>query len=107
MLIIHNQRNFKNGKVPFYVYRKGMNEMITQKEIDRYLLLLGKALRKERIKKRFPQFIIAERSCLSRNYISEVERGKRNLTIATLYRITKALDINPVDIFMQIDQKKI
>lgn len=79
--------------------------MITQTEVDHYLLLMGRALRKERIKKRFSQFIVAERSYLSRKYISEVERGKRNLTIATLYRITEALNIDPVDIFIQINQK--
>lgn len=47
-------------------------------------------LRKERS---WTQEELAERSGLSQQYLSDLERGKRNPTIVTIYEISQALDV--------------
>lgn len=79
--------------------------MIMQKEIDRYLLLFGEVIKRERINKGLTQYALAERSSLSRNYISKVERGERNVSIATLFSIAMALNLELSDIFMAVDRQ--
>lgn len=41
---------------------------------------------------------LAERSGLSQQYLSGLERGKRNPTIVTLYEISQALGVSHVDL---------
>ena len=33
-------------------------------------------------------------------YLSDIERGKKNITIKTLYKISAILNINPVELFV-------
>lgn len=37
---------------------------------------------------------LSERSGLSQQYLSDLERGKRNPTIVTIYEIAQALDVS-------------
>jgi transcriptional regulator with XRE-family HTH domain len=41
---------------------------------------------------------LAERSGLSQQYLSGLERGKRNPTILTLYELALALEVHPADL---------
>ncbi len=41
---------------------------------------------------------LAERSGLSQQYISSLERGKRNPTIVTLYELAQALGVSHVEL---------
>lgn len=43
---------------------------------------------------------LAERSGLSQQYLSGLERGKRNPTILTLYELAVALRVDPVDLLL-------
>jgi transcriptional regulator with XRE-family HTH domain len=54
---------------------------------------LGIAIRKRRNELNYSQEKLAEKSKLHRTYISDVERGNRNVTIITLSKILLALDL--------------
>jgi transcriptional regulator with XRE-family HTH domain len=41
---------------------------------------------------------LAERSGLSQQYISDLERGKRNPTVVTLYELASALGVSHVEL---------
>lgn len=41
---------------------------------------------------------LAERSGLSQQYLSGLERGKRNPTILTLYELAVALNVEPIEL---------
>ena len=51
----------------------------------------GQNVRRRRDAKGFTQEVLAERAELDRTYISDVERGARNLSIASMVRIAQAL----------------
>lgn len=54
---------------------------------------IGNGISKRRIELGLSQEELAERSGLHRTYVSDVERGLRNLSILTLDRLATALDI--------------
>jgi len=44
------------------------------------------------------QEALAERAGMSQQYISDLERGKRNPTVVTLYELAQALGVGPVEL---------
>jgi transcriptional regulator with XRE-family HTH domain len=58
--------------------------------------LVGKNVRRIRIERGLTQEEFAERSGFSQQYISDLERGRRNPTIVSLYELALALDTTPV-----------
>ena len=55
----------------------------------------GRSLRAQRLKSQFTQEQLAEEADLDRTYISGLERGIRNPTIAIVAQLAKALNVNP------------
>ena len=55
---------------------------------------VARLLREERMRRGFSMNSVAERSGLSQQMVSYVERGMRNPTLDTLLRITNALDVD-------------
>ena len=55
------------------------------------LVKFGQNMRKQREAKNFTQETLAERAELDRTYISDVERGVRNVSMLSMLRIAKAL----------------
>lgn len=55
------------------------------------LVRFGQAVRRNREAKGLTQETLAERAELDRTYISDVERGARNLSMLSILRISKAL----------------
>ena len=55
------------------------------------LLRFGQNMRKQREAKSLTQETLAERAELDRTYISDVERGVRNVSMISMLRIAKAL----------------
>ncbi|HZF95938.1 MAG TPA: helix-turn-helix transcriptional regulator [Allosphingosinicella sp.] len=47
---------------------------------------------------------LAERSGLSQQYISDLERGKRNPTVVTLYELATALGVSHVELVREEEQ---
>lgn len=60
---------------------------------------LGHAIRLRREEVSISQEKLAERSKLHRTYISDIERGNRNITLVSLEKILSALDISLKDFF--------
>lgn len=55
----------------------------------------GDKLRELRKQKGFSQEALAFRSALHRTYISDIERGSRNVSLKNIEKIAKALGISP------------
>jgi transcriptional regulator with XRE-family HTH domain len=60
--------------------------------------LVGRNVKRLREKKGLTQEQFAEISGFSQQYISSLERGRRNPTIITLYELSVALGANHVDL---------
>ena len=59
----------------------------------------GRNIKAERVRLGISQEELAERSRLHRNYISDVERGRRNLSLDALLKLANGLGINIRDMF--------
>lgn len=64
----------------------------------------GHALKNIRIKKELSQEELAEISELHRTYISDCERGVRNVSLLNIYKICKSLGVNMSDFFVKIEE---
>ena len=60
--------------------------------------LVGRNVRAVRIKRGMTQEQLAEVSGFSQQYISDLERGRRNPTVVSLYELAQALEATPVDL---------
>lgn len=58
-----------------------------------------------RIERRLPQDALASRAQVHRNYISEMERGKRNVSLRIIERIARALDVEIAELFRGTESK--
>ncbi len=56
---------------------------------------LGKRIKDFRIKEGYSQEEFASRCSLHRTYISDIERGERNVSVENIEKIAKALKIEP------------
>lgn len=61
-------------------------------------MLVGRNVRSLRQAKGMTQEEFAEKSGFSQQYISDLERGRRNPTIVSLYELAQALGSTPVDL---------
>lgn len=61
--------------------------------------LVGEQIRKTRKARGLTQERLAERAGLSFSYLSDVERGTRNISLDSLGKIMQALSIQPVELF--------
>jgi transcriptional regulator with XRE-family HTH domain len=68
--------------------------------------LVGRNFAKLRKTKRFTQERFAEVSGFTQQYISGLERGRRNLTIVTLFELASALGVSHVDLVIPDDQAR-
>jgi transcriptional regulator with XRE-family HTH domain len=60
--------------------------------------LVGQNVRRIREKKRLTQEQFADLSGFSQQYISDLERGKRNPTVITVYELATALGVMHLDL---------
>ena len=58
----------------------------------------GDKLRKLRSGRRVSQEELADRACLHRTYVSSVERGERNVSLETIQKLARALDLPMSDL---------
>ncbi|MER9438916.1 helix-turn-helix transcriptional regulator [Mesorhizobium sp. M0618] len=60
--------------------------------------LVGRNVQRIRLRKRLTQEQLAEISGFSQQYISGLEKGRRNPTIITIYELAMALDVSHTDL---------
>ena len=66
--------------------------------IDDIKLKLGKKIKEIRIKGGYSQEELASLAKLHRTYISDIERGGRNVSVENIEKIAKALKIDPSEL---------
>ena len=68
------------------------------------LLAYGRAIRALRQEKKISQEALADLCGLHRTYISDVELGKRNVSLENIDKIADALDISVSDLFVEVEK---
>ena len=64
----------------------------------------GKAIRSIRQNKKISQEEVADLCGLHRTYISDVELGKRNVSLENIDKIAHALQMKKSDVFIEVEQ---
>lgn len=70
--------------------------------ISRHRKLLGNTIRERRKQAKLSQEKLAELADLHPNYVGEVERGEKTISIDALVRLAKALDVRLRDLVAEI-----
>ena len=73
-----------------------------QSSSRRIYRVLGEAVRARRKKARLSQEQLAEKADLTRNYIGDIERAEKKITLETLAKIAKALKCRVRDLTWDI-----
>lgn len=76
----------------------------------KYKMLLkrvGKSIRVIRKSKKLKQEDLAELCGVNQNYISDIENGKRNITMIKLFDIAEALNVDVEVIFQQTEYENV
>lgn len=66
----------------------------------------GETLKLLRTEKGISQEKLAELSGLHRTYISDIERGERNVSLVNIVRIAEGLEVEIAELFKEIEQLK-
>lgn len=70
---------------------------------DDILIRYGQAVRKIRLEQGISQEELADRCGLHRTYISDIELGKRNLSLENIERISLSLNKKISDFFEEVE----
>ena len=70
---------------------------------DDIQIAFGQAIRKFRSEKHISQEAFADMCGLHRTYISDIERGTRNVSIENIDRMARALEVHISDIFKEVE----
>lgn len=65
--------------------------------------LFGSVLRKKRLEKNYTQEALADLCKVDRTYIGLLERGKRQPTITTIFKLCNSLEVKPSELFIEIE----
>ncbi len=66
----------------------------------------GAAVRSERTRLGLSQETLAERASLHRTYITDIERGARNLSLETIYKLSTALGVSIETLFARAEVRQ-
>ncbi|MCK9366593.1 MAG: helix-turn-helix domain-containing protein [Metallibacterium scheffleri] len=67
------------------------------------VLKLGQAIRARRLAIQLSQDDFADRIHMHRAYYSAIERGEKNVTLATLHRVAKGLGVTMSSLLIDVD----
>jgi transcriptional regulator with XRE-family HTH domain len=74
-------------------------------EKEEFLIKLGLAITKCRLKQKLTQTEVANRCDIERGNLTRIEKGKANVTAETLLKISEAIDV-PVSKFFAFQSKE-
>ncbi|HEY9773948.1 MAG TPA: helix-turn-helix transcriptional regulator [Planktothrix sp.] len=83
---------------------KAQRKTAVQTESD-LLTELGEVVRKRRLALDLSQEELAERAGVHRTYLSDIERGARNITITVLTRLADALEVRVSRLFRLTEER--
>jgi transcriptional regulator with XRE-family HTH domain len=66
----------------------------------------GDHLRELREKRDISQVRLSELAGLNRNYVGDVERGKRNPCLDNIVKLADALNVSPSELFRPFDKRR-
>lgn len=69
------------------------------------LIRFGKTVRKLRMQQNISQEAFADRCDLHRTYISDIERGQRNLSLENIEKIASALGTTVSQLFVEAENE--
>jgi transcriptional regulator with XRE-family HTH domain len=75
-------------------------------ERERALRVFSAQLKKLREARELSQERLSELSGLNRNYVSDVERGRRNPCLFNIIKVAEALNVSPSELFRPFDKRK-
>ena len=67
--------------------------------------VFGQVLREIRTERGISQEKLAEYCEMDRSYMSELERGLKKPSIVTIFKLSKALEINPHDFIKMVENR--
>ena len=91
---------------PWTLSLHGSQSMSMNSNKDKNITRFGNRLRSIRHGKGLSQEELAAKAEIDRTYISGCERGKRNVTLDIIYRLSEALDVSPKDLLPEINEKE-
>lgn len=62
--------------------------------MDHYIAELGKRIKRQRLAKKMTQAQLAEKAGISAQYVSHIEKGDQQMSVAVFSRVCNALDIS-------------
>ncbi len=71
---------------------------MSKKDLQKF----GKRLKSLRLDKELTQLELAEILDMSPNFIGMIERGERNTTVENVFKIARALNIKPSNLFEEL-----
>ena len=66
------------------------------------LTQFGMRVRELRLKKKLSQEALAELANLHRNYVSQIECGRRNISLLNIIKLARALSVRPTKLIESI-----
>jgi len=67
--------------------------------------ILGEELRKSRVEKGLSQEALGFESDYHRTYISQIERGEKNVSFVAIFKIANALDIKLSELIRNVEER--
>ena len=65
--------------------------------------IFGETIKKIRLERKLSQETLAFEAGIDRTYISDIEKGKRNISIQVVYKLALALQISFSDLIKEIE----
>jgi len=76
-------------------------------EIMEFQVLIGKRIETLRKKKAISQLKFSYEAELERTYLNHIEKGRKNISVKTLHKIVKALNVSLNEFFDSVEFNKI